>query len=141
MCSARQKEENGTAITLLADTGKYRGGVWYLGVVSRNQQLEPNVQQAEAHLLLDGKLVATGEVLAIGDWVGNKRTATYVRFDFPAIDSYVKAIKAARDVELQAQGLNPLKLESLPSIIAALEKCQQESLNPGFWDNAKDVCN
>lgn len=141
MCSARQKDGNDKSITLLADTGKYRGGVWFLGVVSRNQYLEPNVKEAVAHLSLEGLRVVTGKVLAVGDWVGNKRTATYVRFDFPAIDAFVKDIKAAGVVELQAQGLSPLKLELLPPIITALEECQQESLNPGFWNNAKDVCN
>lgn len=141
MCSARKKEVNGESITLLADTGKYRGGVWFLGAVSRNKYLEPDVEEAEAHLSLEGQRVVTGKVLAVGDKVGNKRTATYVRFDFPAIDTFVKDIKAADIVELQAQGLSSLKLESLSPIITALEVCQRESLNPGFWSNAKDVCN
>jgi hypothetical protein len=141
MCSARQKEENGNRMTVLADTGKYRGGVWFLEVVSRNQHLEPSIEEAVASLFLNGKHVATGKALAVGDRVGNKRTATYVRFDFPAIDSYVNDIKAARVVEIQTQDLNPLKIESLSPIITAIEKCRQESLNPEFWKDAKDVCN
>lgn len=140
MCSARP-EKNVNGITLLADTGKYRGGVWFLGVVSRNQQLRSGVEETVARLSLNGKPVITGKVLAVGDWIGNKRAATYVRFDFPAIDAHVKDIKAARSIELQADGLSPLKLELLSPIITAIEKCQQESLNPEFWKDAKDVCN
>jgi hypothetical protein len=141
MCSARQAEGNGEKMTLLADTGKYRGGVWFLGVVSRNQHLEPGIKEASAHLSLNGNHAATGKVLAVGDWTGNKRTATYVRFDFPAIDAYVKDIKAARVVEVQANGLSPIKLESLLPIITAIENCQHESLNPEFWKDAKSICN
>lgn len=141
MCAARPREESDTGITLLADTHKYRGGVWFLGVVSRNQQLEPGIEEAVAYLSLEGKHVVAGKVLAVGDWVGNKRTATYVRFEFPAIDAYVKDIKAAQVVELQAQKSSPLKLELLSQIITAIEACQQQSLNPSFWDTAKDVCN
>lgn len=141
MCSARQREENGQGITLLADTGKYRGGVWFLGVVSRNQHLESGVEETVASLSLNGKHVVKGKVLVVGDRIGNKRTATYVRFDFPAIDAHVIDIKAARLIEVQAEGLSPLKLDSLSPIITAIEKCQQESLNPEFWKDAKDVCN
>ena len=100
MCSARQNEENGQKMTLLADTGQYRGGVWFLEVVSRNQHLESGVEETVARLSLNGKQVVTGKVLAVGNWIGSKRTATYVLFDFPAIDAYVKDIKAARVVEV-----------------------------------------
>lgn len=146
MCSARKKEKNGKEITLLANSGdKYRDGAWFLGVFSRNHRLEPNVEEAAAQLSLEGKRVVTGKVLAVGGWVGNERTATYVRFDFPAIDAYVKDIKAASVVELSwgegQQDSRPLKLEPLRIIIAALEECQKESLRPSFWNNAKDVCN
>jgi hypothetical protein len=137
MCSARQREENGQSLTLLADPGKYRGGVWFLDVVSRNQRLKPGVLEAEAYLSLNGKRVITGKVLDIGDWHGEKRIATYVRFEFPAIDPYIKDVEAAREVEAQADGLSPLKLESLSPIIAALKNCQRESSNPEFWKNAK----
>ena len=135
MCSARQKEANaqGITITLLADTGKYRGGVWFLEVASRNQHLEPGVEETVARLFLNGKRVATGTALAT--------SGAFVRFDFPAIDAHVKDIKAAHIIELQAEGLSPLKLESLSPIITAIEKCQQESLNPEFWKGAKNVCN
>jgi hypothetical protein len=133
MCLARQKEKNGKSMTLLADTGKYRGGVWFLDVSSRNHHLEPDVQEIVAHLSLNGKHVVTGTALAI---VGE-----FVRFEFPAIDAYVKDIKTAHVVEVQAQGLSPLKIESLPPIITALEKCQQESLSTEFWKDAKHVCN
>jgi hypothetical protein len=127
MCSARQREENGQSITLLADPGRYRGGVWFLGVMSRNQRLKPGVLEAEARLSLNGKHVITGKVLDVGDWHGDKRMATYVRFEFPAIDLYIKDVEAARVVEAQADGLSPLKLESLSPIIAALKNCQRES--------------
>ena len=141
MCSARQAEVNGQRGTLLADTGKYRGGVWFLDVVSLNQHLESDILEAPAQLYLNGKQVGTGKVLDVGNWTGKKRTATYVRYEFPVIDAYVKDIKAARIVEVRAQGLSPLKLESLSPIITALENCQQESSNPAFWKDAKHVCN
>ena len=140
-CSARSDDIDGKAITLLANTGKYRGGVWFLGIVSRKQQLEGAVEETAAHLVLDGKRVATGKALAVGDWVGTKRTATYVRFEFPAIDEYVEDLRQARLVEVQAQGLSPLKIEMLSPIILAIEKCQREGSNPEFWKKAKDVCN
>jgi hypothetical protein len=133
MCSARQNEENGQSMTLLADTGKYRGGVWFLEVASRDQHLEPGLQETVARLFLNGNHVVTGTALAT--------VGAFVRFDFPAIDAHVKDIKAARVIEVQAEGLSPLKLESLSPIITAIEKCQQESLNPKFWKDAKDVCN
>ncbi len=141
MCSARPKEEDAIKLTLLADTGKYRGGVWYLGVSTRIQHLQPDVDgEAAAHLSLEGKRVVSGKVLAVGEWADNKRTATYVSFEFTAIDAYVKDIKAARVVELQAQGLRPLKLDGLPALITALEQCQQEAANPQFWKDAERVC-
>ncbi|MDG9923925.1 MULTISPECIES: hypothetical protein [unclassified Pseudomonas] len=141
MCSARQSEENGRNMTLLADTGKYRDGVWFLQITTRNQQLEPGVDEAAASLSLNGQHVLTGKALAVGDWTGDKRTSAYVRFDFPVIDPYIKDIKAARVVEVQVQGLPPLKLESLAPIIATIENCQQESLSDEFWKDAKLVCN
>jgi hypothetical protein len=133
MCSARQREEGGQKITLLADPDKYRGGVWFLGVSSRNQRLKPGVLEAEAHLSLNGKRVIVGQVLDVGNWRGGQRTATYVRYDFPAIDVHIKDIEVARVVEIQAEGLIPLKLESLSPIIAAIKKCQLESSKPEFW--------
>jgi hypothetical protein len=132
MCSARQREENGQSITLLADPRKYRGGVWYLGVVSRNHRLEAGIQEAEARLSLNGHVI-TGKVLDIGDWRGSKRVTTYVRFEFLAIDRYIKDIEAAPVVRVQVNGLSPLKLESLSSIIAAIKKCQLESSKSEFW--------
>lgn len=140
MCLARQKEEKGQRMSLLADTGKYHGSVWFLEVVSRNQHLESGVEEAVARLSLNGKYVVSGKVLSVGDWIGNKRTATYVRFEFPAIDDYVKDIKAARVVEVQAQGISPLRLEALSPIITEIEKCQQDGLNPEYWKNAEHVC-
>jgi len=133
MCSARQREENGQEITLLADPSTYRGGVWYLGVVSRNQRLKPGELEAIARLSLDGKQVVTGKVLEVGDSVGGVRTATYVRVEFLAIDAHIGNIEAARVVEAQADGLSPLKLGSLSPIIAAIKKCQLESSKPKFW--------
>jgi hypothetical protein len=141
MCAARQAEKNGEKMTLLADTGKYRGGVWFLDVTTRNQHLKAGIKKAPAYLFLDGKPVVTGEVLDIGDWRGNKRTATYVRFEFPAIDAYIENIKAARVVKVQADGLIPIKLESLLPIITAIENCQRDSLHPEFWKGAEAVCN
>lgn len=141
MCSARPREESAQGITLLADMRTYRGGVWFLEVVSRNHHLKSGVEETVARLFLNGKHVVTGKALDVGDWVGNKRTATYVRFEFPAIDAHVKDIKAAQTIEVQAEGLSPLKLESLSPIITAIEKCQQESLNPEFWKDAKYICN
>lgn len=140
MCSARKKDNNGGELTLLADTGHYRGGIWFLDVTSPDRHLKPGVQEASAHLLLDGKLVTTGKVLAIGDWTDDKTTRAYVRFEFPAIDTYVEAIKAARKIEVQADGLSPLKLEPLLPIITAIQKCQHEGLNREFWKNAENVC-
>jgi hypothetical protein len=133
MCSARQSEENGQSITLLADPWKYGGGVWYLGVVSRNHRLEPGIQEAEARLSLNGERAITGKVLNVGDWRGGKRVATYVRFEFPAIDRYIEDLEAARLVGVHVDGLSPLKLESLSPIIAAIKKCQLESSKPEFW--------
>lgn len=133
MCSARQKNKNRKNMTLLADAGKYRGGVWFFDVVSPDLHLKPGVQEIVARLFLDGKPVVTGIALATA---GN-----FVRFDFPAIDNYVKDLKAARVIEVQAEGLTPLKLDSLSSIITAIEKCQLESLSFDFWKNAKSVCN
>ena len=140
-CSARSDELDGKAITLLADTSKYRGGVWFLGVVSRKQQLETAAEEVAAQLVLDGKRVTTGMARAVGDWVGTERTATYVRFDFPGIDEYIEDLRKARLVEVHAQSLSPLKIESLSPIISAIEKCQQEGSNPEFWKKAKNVCN
>ena len=140
-CSARQKEENGKSMLLLADTRKYRDGVWFLDVTSRNHHLKPGAAGTEARLFLNGKPVITGKVWAIGDSIGGKPTATYVRFEFPAIDAYVKDIKTARVVEAHAEGLSPLRLEGLSPIITVIEKCQQDGLNPEFWKEAKDVCN
>ena len=133
MCSARPKEESDVAITLLADTGKYRGGEWFLGIVSRNQHLEPSIEETEASLVIDGKQVATGTAVAT---IGR-----FVRFDFPAIDSHVEKIRAAHVIEVQAQGLIPLQLESLSIIINTIEECQTESRNPEFWNRAEHVCN
>jgi hypothetical protein len=141
MCSARKKEENSVSMTLLADTKKYRGGVWFLEIVSRNQHLKLGTEYAVADLSLDDKPVVKGRVSAVADWVGDKTTATYVRFEFPAIDAYIKDIKAARIVEAKTDGLSSLKIEGLPTVIFAVEKCQQESLNLKFWKNAKEVCN
>ncbi len=133
MCSARQREENAQAITLFADPGKYRGGVWFLGVVSRNHRLKPGALEAEARLSLDGRPVVTGKALEVGDWVGGTRTATYVRVEFLAVDAHMGRIEAARAVEVQADGLSPLQLGSLSPIIAAIKKCQFESSKPEFW--------
>lgn len=141
MCSARPMVETNPKVTLLADTGKYRGGVWFLEVVSRDLQLEPTSEDVVAYLSLNGQHVATGKALAVGNWVGNKRTETFVRFEFPAIDAYVKDIKTARIVEIQASGFIPLRVESLSPIITALENCQQESLDSEFWKGAENVCN
>ena len=137
MCSARQREENGQKITLLADPGRYRGGVWFLAIVSRNQRLRPGVLEEDAYLSLNGIRVIKGKVLDVGDWHGESRMATYVRFEFPAIDPYIKDVEVAREVETEAEGLSPLKLESLSPVIAALKNCQRESSNPEFWENAK----
>lgn len=142
MCAARpprerNREENAQDITLLTDTGGYRGGVWYLGVTSRNRHLESGVKETAARLYLDGKHVVTGKALAVGTWIDNKG---FVRFEFPAIDAHVEDIKAARVIEVEAEGLSPLELKSLLPIITAIEKCQQESLNPEFWKGAKGVC-
>jgi hypothetical protein len=138
MCKAIQPvDKNGKEMTLIADTGTYRGGVWFLDIESRNRHLAPGVEETVAHLFLDGKRVITGNVVAIGNSVGGKK---YVRFEFPAIDAYVKDIKAARVIEVQAQGLSPLNLGSLSPIITAIEECQQESLNPGFWHGAESFC-
>jgi hypothetical protein len=138
-CSARPAGASGQEMTVLA--GTYRGGEWFMGVVSRDRRLESGIQEAPAYLYLNSKHVATGKVLAVGDSIGGKRTATYVRFDFPAIDAYVKDIKTARLVEVKAQGLYPLKLELLSAIIDAIESCQKQSLNPKFWKDAESVCN
>jgi hypothetical protein len=144
MCSARQpREENGKEMTLIAYTGieTDRDGVWSLSVMSRNRHLAPGVDETEARLFLDGRHVITGSVVAIGDWGDDKRTVTYVRFEFPDIeDAYVEDIKAARVVEAQAQGLSSLNLGSLSPIITAIEECQQEGLNPGFWHDAESFC-
>ena len=133
MCSARQREENGQKITLFADPNTYRGGVWYLDVVSRNHRLKSGVIEAVARLSLDGTQVVTGKALEVGSWVGLTRTATYVRVEFLAIDAHIGKIEAAREVEAQADGLSPLKLGSLSPIIAAIRKCQLDSSKPEFW--------
>ena len=136
-CSARQNEENGQKMTLLADTGKYREGVWFLEITSRNHHFQPGTKEAVAYLTLDGKQVITGKALAIGDG----KHISNVRFEFPAIDAYVKDINTAQVIEVQTQDLSPLMLEPLSPIISRIENCQQESLNPDFWKDAKLVCN
>ena len=140
-CSAQKTDENGVAMTLLATTAEYRDGKWFLGVLSPNQHLKQGVQEALARLSLNGNPVVEGKALAVSKTTGNKTTATCVRFDFPAIDAHVENIEAARVVELQVDGLDPLKLESLSPIISAIKKCLKESSNPAFWKDAKDVCN
>lgn len=133
MCSARQREENGQSITLFADPNTYRGGVWFLGVESRNHRLKSGVLETVARLSLDGTQVVTGKALEVGSWVGHTRTETYVRVEFLAIDAHIDKIEAAREVEAQADGLSPLKLGPLSPIIAAIRKCQLDSSEPGFW--------
>ena len=133
MCSARQREENGQSITLFADPNTYRGGVWFLGVVSRNRRLKSGVLQSVARLSLDGTQVVTGKALEVGSSVGLTRTATYVRVEFLAIDAHIDKIEAAREVEVQADGLSPLILGPLSPIIAAIRKCQLDSTQPEFW--------
>lgn len=136
-CSARQNEENGQKMTLLADTGKYREGVWFLEIISRNHHLQPGTKEAVAYLNLDGKQIITGKAIAIGDG----KQISNVRFEFPAIDAYIKDINTAQVVAVQTQDLSPLMLESLSPIITRIENCQQESLNLDFWKDAKLVCN
>jgi len=99
-CSAQKTDENGVVMTLLATTTEYCGGKWFLGVLSPSQHLKQGVQEALARLSLNGNPVVEGKALA----VGNKTTATCVRFDFPAIDAHVENIEAARVVELQVDG-------------------------------------
>lgn len=140
-CSAQKTDENGLGITLLATTAENRGGKWFFGVLSPSQHLKQGVQEALARLSLNGNPVVEGKALAVGNTTGNKTTATCVRFDFPSIDAHVEDIEAARVVELQVDGLDPLKLESLSPIISAIKKCLKESSNPAFWKDAKDVCN
>jgi len=140
-CSAQKTDENGVVMTLLATTAEYRGGKWFLGVLYPSQHLKQGVQEALARLSLNGNPVVEGKALAVGNTTDNKTTATCVRFDFPAIDAHVENIEAARVVELQVDGLDPLKLESLAPIISAIKKCLKESSNPAFWKDAKDVCN
>ena len=140
MCSARPKEDTAVEITMLANTGTYRGGVWFLAVVDRNQRLSADIKEIVAHLSLDGKRVVTGKGISIGDWIGNKRTKSYVRFEFPAIDAHIKKLQAARVVKLQANGIYTLKLEHLPEIITALEQCQKKAKDRQFWKGAKNVC-
>jgi tetrahydromethanopterin S-methyltransferase subunit F len=133
MCSARPTEEKDHSITLLVDAGKYRGGVWFLQVVSRNQRLKAGVQTSTARLALNDKDVAVGKALEVGDSIGGKRTASYVRYEFAAIDAYVDSIQSASTVQIRADGLNPITLASLSSVIAALKKCQHDSARPEFW--------
>ncbi|MEO4048801.1 hypothetical protein AAFN46_17115 [Pseudomonas sp. CAU 1711] len=136
-CSARQNEENGQKMTLLADTGKYRGGVWFLEITSRNHHFQPGTEEAVAHLTLDGKQVITGRALTIGDG----KHISNVRFEFPAIDAHIKDISLAQAIEIQTHELNPIKINPISPIINTLEKCQQESLNLEFWKEAKQICN
>jgi len=140
-CYARKTDENGVGMTLLATTAEYRDGKWFLGVLSPSQHLKQGVQEASARLSLNGNPVVEGKALAVGNTIGNKTTATCVRFEFPAIDAHVENIEAARVVELQVDGLDPLKLEVVAPIISAIKKCLKESSNSGFWKDAKGVCN
>lgn len=140
-CSARKSDENGEILTLLANTGGYRGGKWFLSAISRDHHLSPALQEAPANLFLDGERVITGKALAIGGRVGNRITQPHVRFDFPTIDAYVEDIKTARKIEVQAHGLSPFGLESLSPIISAVQQCLDESLNQEFWKKAEQVCN
>jgi hypothetical protein len=140
-CSAQKTDENGVGMTLLATTAEYRNGKWFLGVLSPSQHLKQGMQEALARLSLNGKPVVEGKALAVSNTTGNKTTPTCVRFDFPAIDAHVENIEAARVVELQVDGLDPLKLEALSPIISAIKKCLKESANSAFWKDAKGVCN
>jgi hypothetical protein len=133
MCSARQEEVKTQHITLLADTGKYRGGVWFLQVVSRNQRLKAGMETSTARLVLNGKDVAIGKALDVGDWNGDKRTASYVRYEFTAIDAHVDSMQSTSAMQIRADGLNPISLASLSPVIVALKKCQQQSAKPTFW--------
>ncbi len=122
-CSARQKEKDGQAITMLASR-ELGGGLDTLSVRSRNHRLKPD-SEAAAQLSLGGKPVATGRVVGGYD-------NTFVYFEFANLREHAHQFEAGRRVEIVADGLSPLKLGSLSQVMAALKTCQIESSKPGF---------
>jgi hypothetical protein len=132
---------NGIDLHVIADKGGYQGGVWFLSVTSHHHRLKAGLDEAEAKLLLNSRSLVVGKALSVSDRVGKKRTSTYTRFEFPAIDSSINDLETPGSLEIKAEGIDPIALESLSPIISALKNCHQDSSEPDFWKNAEEKCN
>ena len=134
ICSAT-KSNNGTDQHVIADKGGYegyQGGViWSLSVDHRLNRLKAGVDETEAKLLLNSRFLAIGKAVRL--------TSTYTRFEFrpTAMDSSINDLETPGSLEIKAEGIDPIALESLSPIISALKKCHQDSSEPDFWKNAK----
>jgi hypothetical protein len=140
-CAARRRDTDGQRLYLSVKVIADREATWELQVTTRHRALAADVAQAAAGLLVAGTPVATGSAVALGSSTDSQGAGRFVRFEYPALTGGVEAIKQASAVELSAPGLAPLQIASLAPIVTALEQCQQNSLNPAFWNNALTRCN
>jgi hypothetical protein len=137
-----EKSKGDTDIILIAnDKEIYQGGLWYLSVTFHNVRLKPGIEEVEAQLSLNRRVLAVGKAFSVGDTVRGIRTNRYTRFEFPALDSLIVDLETPSSIDIQAEGIEAIKLESLSTIIKALKKCHKDSSIPSFWKDAEEKCN
>jgi hypothetical protein len=144
-CRGEAQLPNGDEMTFIYDPeGQYGGGAWYFAVVHRKFSL-PEGTQIPGFLNLDGRVQEWGQILAVGDWTGGERTASYVRAEFKKLDALIPALKNATTLLIRGKGVDQLEipLPPLTRIIEALEKCYAEATGPqkeSFWKDAPTSC-